>query len=197
MSGSHLGGGQGRQSRRVDVMLTHRGKPVLSAAYALVLRSLSRAPSSHSEISIAGIADGARTINVGRRRIADEQNLRRLRCDRVAVCRDNGVVVSFNHRLYGDISRRMNEVYQRFASDIEIYSSDESLLDLSSVAKEQSEELGRELRSMISTCALSARALPTGDGAPARGCLRLSLRGAGPPAAIPYVQPAVRSPSKS
>lgn len=45
----------------------------------------------------------------------------------------------------------MNSVYQGFASDIEIYSIDESFLDLTPVAPEQREELGRDLRSTVST----------------------------------------------
>lgn len=45
----------------------------------------------------------------------------------------------------------MNTVYERFASDIEVYSIDESLLDLTPVAPGHREELGRELRSTVST----------------------------------------------
>ncbi|RYF31630.1 MAG: Y-family DNA polymerase [Comamonadaceae bacterium] len=68
------------------------------------------------------------------------------------LCKREGVVVfSSNYTLYGDMSRRMNTVYERFASDIEVYSIDESFLDMSPVAPEQRAELGRDLRSTVST----------------------------------------------
>lgn len=68
------------------------------------------------------------------------------------LCKREGVVVfSSNYTLYGDMSRRMNTVYQRFASDSEIYSIDESFLDLTPVAPGQREELGRDLRATVST----------------------------------------------
>jgi DNA polymerase V len=68
------------------------------------------------------------------------------------LCKREGVVVfSSNYTLYGDMSRRMNTVYQRFAPDIEIYSIDESFLDMTPVAPEHREELGRDLRSTVST----------------------------------------------
>lgn len=60
-------------------------------------------------------------------------------------------VFSSNYTLYGDMSRRMNTVYERFASDIEVYSIDESFLDMTPVAPEHREELGRDLRSTVST----------------------------------------------
>lgn len=68
------------------------------------------------------------------------------------LCRREGVVVfSSNYTLYGDMSRRMNTVYERFASDIEVYSIDESFLDMSPVAPGQREEMARDLRSTVST----------------------------------------------
>lgn len=45
--------------------------------------------------------------------------------------RENVAVFSSNYVLYGDMSRRMNAVYERFSPDVEIYSIDESFLDLS------------------------------------------------------------------
>ncbi len=46
-------------------------------------------------------------------------------------CRSEGIVArSSNYVLYGDISRRVNEVYRRFADEVEVYSIDESFLDL-------------------------------------------------------------------
>lgn len=68
------------------------------------------------------------------------------------LCRREGVVVfSSNYTLYGDMSRRMNTVYERFASDIEVYSIDESFLDMTPVAPGRREEMGRDLRSTVST----------------------------------------------
>ncbi|SFV32223.1 DNA polymerase V [Devosia crocina] len=47
------------------------------------------------------------------------------------ICRSGNVAVfSSNYALYGDMSRRMNQVYQGFSPDIEIYSIDESFLDV-------------------------------------------------------------------
>lgn len=45
--------------------------------------------------------------------------------------RENVAVFSSNYALYGDMSRRMNAVYERFSPDVEIYSIDESFLELS------------------------------------------------------------------
>ena len=42
-----------------------------------------------------------------------------------------GVARSSNYALYGDISRRVNAVYNRFSAEVEVYSIDESFLDLS------------------------------------------------------------------
>ena len=68
------------------------------------------------------------------------------------LCQREGVVVfSSNYTLYGDMSRRMNTVYERFASDIEVYSIDESFLDMSPVVSGQREEMARDLRSTVST----------------------------------------------
>ena len=47
------------------------------------------------------------------------------------ICRQGNVAVfSSNYALYGDMSRRMNAVYQGFSPDIEVYSIDESFLDV-------------------------------------------------------------------
>ncbi len=42
-----------------------------------------------------------------------------------------GKVRSSNYALYGDMSRRVNAVYEQFADEVEVYSIDESFLDLS------------------------------------------------------------------
>ena len=41
-----------------------------------------------------------------------------------------GQVRSSNYALYGDMSRRVNAVYEQFADEVEVYSIDESFLDL-------------------------------------------------------------------
>lgn len=59
-----------------------------------------------------------------------------------ALCRRERVAVfSSNYTLYGDMSARMNEVYRQFTPDVEVYSIDESFLDLSLDARVASEDL--------------------------------------------------------
>ena len=66
------------------------------------------------------------------------------------LCRREGVVAfSSNYALYGDVSRRMNEVYHRFAPDVEVYSIDESFLDLTGVAVEDLVAYGHAIRSTV------------------------------------------------
>ncbi|SFD30791.1 DNA polymerase V [Bosea sp. CRIB-10] len=67
------------------------------------------------------------------------------------VKRESVCVFSSNYTLYGDMSRRMNAVYERFASDIEVYSIDESFLDMTPIAPAHREELGLDLCSTVST----------------------------------------------
>lgn len=48
------------------------------------------------------------------------------------LCRENKVAIfSSNYALYGDMSRRMNAIYDKFSPDVEIYSIDESFIDVS------------------------------------------------------------------
>ena len=50
------------------------------------------------------------------------------------LCERNGVVVlSSNYELYGDMSSRVVSVLARFAPELEVYSIDESFLDLTGV----------------------------------------------------------------
>jgi DNA polymerase V len=66
------------------------------------------------------------------------------------LCRDQGVrVYSSNYALYGDMSARVNEVYRRFSPRIEVYSIDESFLDLSDVRPVERFELARDLRGTV------------------------------------------------
>ena len=63
------------------------------------------------------------------------------------MCRRQGVrVFSSNYTLYGDMSARTNAVYRDFAKAVEIYSIDESFLDLSDVREHERLELARDLR---------------------------------------------------
>ncbi len=66
------------------------------------------------------------------------------------LCRREGVrVFSSNYALYGDMSARANAVYRGFSPRIEIYSIDETFLDLSDVAPAQRVELGRDMRATV------------------------------------------------
>lgn len=66
------------------------------------------------------------------------------------LCREQGVrVFSSNYTLYGDMSARTNAVYLMFAPRIEIYSIDESFLDLSDVRPRDRVTLARDLRSTV------------------------------------------------
>ncbi len=65
-------------------------------------------------------------------------------------CRRDGIrAFSSNYALYGSMSARANEVYRRFSPRVEIYSIDESFLDLSDVAPRLRVELGRDLRDTV------------------------------------------------
>ena len=68
------------------------------------------------------------------------------------LCQREGVrVFSSNYALYGAMSARANSVYDQFSRDVEVYSIDESFLDLSDVAPSQRVEPGRDLRSTVRT----------------------------------------------
>jgi DNA polymerase V len=61
-----------------------------------------------------------------------------------------GIVVrSSNYALYGDMSRRMNEIYATFSPDVEVYSIDESFLDLSHVAEEERVTYAKNMRETV------------------------------------------------
>jgi DNA polymerase V len=66
------------------------------------------------------------------------------------MCRAEGVrVFSSNYTLYGDMSARTNAVYRDFARDAEIYSIDESFLDLSDVRERDRFALAQDLRATV------------------------------------------------
>lgn len=63
------------------------------------------------------------------------------------LCRRERVAVfSSNYTLYGDMSARLNAVYRLFSPDVEIYSIDESFLDLAGIAQPELVEVGREIK---------------------------------------------------
>jgi len=63
-------------------------------------------------------------------------------------CQANGVVAkSSNYVLYGDMSRRVNEVYRTFADEVEVYSIDESFLDFTGIA--DPEGYARKMRATV------------------------------------------------
>ncbi len=66
------------------------------------------------------------------------------------LCRSQGVrVFSSNYTLYGDMSARTNAVYRDFSPRVEIYSIDESFLDLSDVRVRERRELAQDLRATV------------------------------------------------
>ena len=73
------------------------------------------------------------------------------------LCEANGVVArSSNYVLYGDMSRRMNEIYRAHAQDVEVYSIDESFLDFTGIIDpaDQARAMRRTVRQWtgIPTC---------------------------------------------
>lgn len=66
------------------------------------------------------------------------------------LCKREGVrAFSSNYTLYGDMSARANAVYREFSPAVEIYSIDESFLDLSDVREDRRVELARDLRATV------------------------------------------------
>jgi DNA polymerase V len=66
------------------------------------------------------------------------------------LCQAEGVAVfSSNYTLYGDISRRMNELYHQFAPEVEVYSIDESFLDITGIRDGDRRTYGLEMRAQV------------------------------------------------
>lgn len=66
------------------------------------------------------------------------------------LCRDNDVAVfSSNYTLYGDMSARLNAIYRQWSPDVEVYSIDESFLDVSHIPPALRTNFGRDLRSTV------------------------------------------------
>lgn len=59
-------------------------------------------------------------------------------------------VFSSNYALYGDMSRRVNDIYRNFSPRIEIYSIDESFIDLTDVRPQMREEMARDTDALAS-----------------------------------------------
>jgi DNA polymerase V len=59
--------------------------------------------------------------------------------------KSRGAWFSANFPLYGDMSRRMVECLRRFSSRLEVYSIDETFLDLSEFSEKELSDLGREI----------------------------------------------------
>jgi DNA polymerase V len=64
---------------------------------------------------------------------------------------NNGVALSANFSLYGDMSRRITDVIRQFSPDIEVYSVDESFVDLSRLAVKDYAKLAAQIRQRILT----------------------------------------------
>jgi DNA polymerase V len=60
-------------------------------------------------------------------------------------------VFSSNYTLYADISRRLNNLYSRYAPDVEFYSIDESFLDFPDWSNADYTAIGREIKEAAST----------------------------------------------
>ncbi len=66
------------------------------------------------------------------------------------LCRDNDVAVySSNYTLYGDMSARLNAIYRQWSPDVEVYSIDESFLDMTDIRPVDRVAFGRDLRSTV------------------------------------------------
>jgi DNA polymerase V len=66
------------------------------------------------------------------------------------MCQSQGVrVFSSNYTLYGDMSARINAIYRDATPDVEVYSIDESFLDLTSVTRRDRVVLARDIRATV------------------------------------------------
>ena len=76
------------------------------------------------------------------------------------IIKNNVQVFSSNYSLYGDLSRRVMRTLKRFNPEIEIYSIDEAFLDLSNFPDNETEDIGKEIRSIV----LKWTGIPTSIG---------------------------------
>lgn len=69
-----------------------------------------------------------------------------------SLCEREGVVaLSSNYALYGDMSRRMNQVYDRFSPRTEVYSIDETFLDVTDIPIGDRTAWAKDLRATTKT----------------------------------------------
>jgi len=61
----------------------------------------------------------------------------------------NGVLLSSNYALYGDMSARVMNVLSMFTPEVEVYSIDEAFLNLSGLLIKDYEEWGRQLKKTV------------------------------------------------
>lgn len=61
----------------------------------------------------------------------------------------NGVLLSSNYALYGDMSARVMDVLGRFAPEVEIYSIDEAFLNLTGIREKDWELWGKNLKRTV------------------------------------------------
>ncbi len=69
-------------------------------------------------------------------------------------------IFSANFQLYGDMSRRVNELMRKYSPDIEVYSIDEQFVDLSNLATNDYSKLASDIRADI----LNSTGLPVSVG---------------------------------
>ena len=62
---------------------------------------------------------------------------------------NNVVFFSSNYTLYGEMSQRVVNILKTFSSKVEVYSIDESFIDLSTVPKEELEAFGHQIKNTI------------------------------------------------
>jgi DNA polymerase V len=67
------------------------------------------------------------------------------------------VVLSRNYTLYGDMSQRMMAVVRQFSPRQEIYSIDESFIDLSGFGEEDLRDYGQQIRHRMRRWVTSGR----------------------------------------
>ncbi|MDD3282340.1 MAG: Y-family DNA polymerase [Candidatus Cloacimonetes bacterium] len=65
------------------------------------------------------------------------------------IAKHNGVLLSSNYALYGDMSARVMDVFSMFSPSVEIYSIDEAFLDLTGMRENDWEAWGRNLKHTV------------------------------------------------
>jgi DNA polymerase V len=63
--------------------------------------------------------------------------------------KNEGVLLSSNYALYGDMSSRVMEVLNQFSPEVEIYSIDEAFLKFNDLPISNLEEYGRQIKHIV------------------------------------------------